>query len=245
MFVQPYTSYHNRPMLYQRFNSSEIDTYAPGQVEEYVAAAEAHYTYRLPYHNWDHAVSVMEGVDTIADKLDAKGVKIARGTLKIAAAWHDAGYHQNHAALDFSTKEDYSAALLDTYLEDKPVTHIQKQLMRSAIVATWHLHPEHRTPPEMILHRADTANIGGPADRFVENNVLLWREARTKGHPVPWSDNLRATDRFVRLLAAEHDHESLLQNIDPEDTTVDVNDQPFAATAKRNLDILYGMSEPR
>lgn len=231
-------------MRYQRFKSPDIPNLEEDQVEEYIDAARKHYSEYYQYHNWDHATATIRGVDRIADKLSEYNVSIARNALRIAAAWHDAGYHENHAALDFLTKEDYSAALLDRYMEDKPVDGLFKNLMHSAIVGTWHLHPEHRTPPQVILHRADTANIGGPADEFINNNLLLFREAQFRGLFTSWDQHVRQTDRFVRLLVAEHEHESLLQNMYAEDTTVDVYDERFRDAAIRNLEALYEISEP-
>lgn len=245
MFAVAEGVYDTTSMKYQRFSAPHVDTFQPDQVEEYIAAAQGHYTDAYRYHNWSHAVSVMEGVDTIADKLEAQGIKIARNTLRIAAAWHDAGYHRNHAALDFSTKEEYSAALLGDYLQDKPVTNLQRNLMQTAIIATWHHHAELRTPPQIILHRADIANIGGPTDAFIENNILLLQEARHKGVYPSWRQHLAQTDSFVRLLVAEHDYESLLQDVQPNDPTVDVYDEPFGVAALRNLDALHGIDEPK
>lgn len=231
-------------MRYQRFESPDIDTLSEDHVEELVAAARKHYTDRLPYHNWHHATATIAGVDRIAEKLSYHNVSIARNALRIAAAWHDAGYHENHAAKGFTTKEDYSAALLEEHLTSEPVNPLFREIMHTAIVATWHLHPEQRTPPQMILHRADTANIGGPTDEFIENNKLLFREAQLRGYLLSWSQHVAQTDHFVKLLAAEHDHESLLQNIEAEDPTVDVHDMPFRDAALRNLDALHGINEP-
>lgn len=240
-----YIWWYDESMKYQRFNiPPEVDVYQPGQVEEYAAAAELEYTDTLPYHNWNHAQAVIAGVEIIADKLSAQNVKIARNTLKIAAAWHDAGYHRNHAELGFNTKEEYSAALLMDYLEDKPVTDIQKQLMRTAIIATWHLHPQQRTPNELILHRADIANIGGPTDVFIENNLLLWQESKVQGHRYSWDQHIGQSSAFVQLVIAEHAHESVLQNLDRDDTTIDVNREPFEQAALENLIALNKTETP-
>jgi hypothetical protein len=231
-------------MNYQRFQSPDIGTLDEEQVEELISAARKYYTDRLPYHNWDHAVATIDGVDKIADKLVGYNVTIAHNALRIAAAWHDAGYHENHSTKGFVTKEDYSAALLDEHLRHEPVEPLFRKLMHTAIVSTWHLHPELRTPPQMILHRADTANIGGSTDEFIGNNILLFREAQVRGHSTTWSQHVAQSDQFIKLLVAEHDHESLLQNVEAEDSTVDVYDIPFREAAFRNLEALYGIDEP-
>jgi hypothetical protein len=231
-------------MHYQRFHSPDIENLSQSRVEEIISAAKVHYTDRLPYHNWSHARATIDGVDTIAEKLLPYDITLAHNALRIAAAWHDAGYHENHSARGFTTKEDYSAALLDEHLGSEPIKPLFKKLMHSAITATWHLHPELRTPPQMVLHRADTANIGGPTDEFIHNNILLFQEAKIQGRTITWAQHVASTEQFVKLLAAEHDHESLVQYVDPEDSTIDVHNMPFRDAAFRNLDVLNGMPEP-
>lgn len=232
-------------MTYERFHFPDIETLDHQQVEDIIHAAQPYYPKYYAYHNWDHAVTTIHGIEVIADKLSNRGTKIARNALRIAAAWHDAGYAENHVVKGFATKEEYSAALLDEYLRDSSVEQLSRQVMNSAIKATWPIHPEYRTPHEIILHRADTANIGGPSEGFIDANVRLFHEARQRGHDVPWSQHVAMTDRFVRVAAAEHDHESLLQNVPIDDTTVDVYNVPFGNQALSNLELLHDFPEPR
>ncbi|HEY8885960.1 MAG TPA: hypothetical protein VIM31_00455 [Candidatus Microsaccharimonas sp.] len=218
------------------------DTFSPDQVEEYIAAAEQHYDSFLNYHNWEHAQDVMRGVDVIADKLEAQGVLIGRNALKIAAAWHDAGFHENTPE-EFHSKEEYSAYLLDTFLEDKHVPEaVRVVLMYNPIVATFHKHPAHRNPAELVLHRADTANIGGPVEGFLEANAKIWHEGG--GHGTQgWLQHVNQTARFVEFTAIEHDYESLMRNVELTDTSVDVNDELFSFAAARNSAALREITE--
>lgn len=227
-------------MAYGRFGveSSHI-TLTPEQVLEYSSAAFKHYTPDYDYHNWDHALSVAGGTEAITTKLESKGVVTARGAMAIAATWHDAGYHEDHTSKGFTTKEEYSAALLEEYLSNKPVSDLEKSIMLQSIIATWANYPDHRSPHQLILHRADIANIGGPTDEFIENSIKLWRESQhISGKKIPWQKYVDGASHFIELTYTEHDDESLHNFIDPEDTTLDVNDTPFAMQALVNIKAL-------
>jgi len=227
-------------MAYGRFDvPKDFITLTPDQVAEYSADAQKHYRSDYPYHNWNHALDVASGTEIISDKLRTHGLTIASGALAVAAAWHDAGYHEDHTAKGFETKEQYSAYLLDEYLEGKSVSDTERLLMRNAIIATWAKHPELRTPYELIMHRADIANIGGPSDEFILNSIHLWEEYRMTGDAsLSWEEYVKGAGGFIMFTATEHDHESLKHFIDPADNTVDVNDLPFSTTALSNLEIL-------
>jgi len=227
-------------MAFGRFEVFKRDlTLTPDQVLEYSAQAQKQYRPDFDYHNWDHALAVTYGTEVIATKLEARGLVIAKGALAVAAAWHDAGYHEDHLAKGFKTKELYSAALLDDFLEDKPVGELEKAIMRSAIIATWAGHTDLRTPYELILHRSDIANIGGPTDEFIENSLKLRKETELiTGKPLNWQKYVDGAAGFITATVNEHDHESIKHLIDIKDTTIDVHDTPFGEQALKNLKAL-------
>jgi len=227
-------------MAFGRFEVFKRDlTLTPDQVLEYSAQAQKQYRPDFDYHNWDHALAVTYGTEVIATKLEARGLVIAKGALAVAAAWHDAGYHEDHLAKGFKTKELYSAALLDDFLEDKPVGELEKAIMRSAIIATWAGHTDLRTPYELILHRSDIANIGGPTDEFIENSLKLRKETELiTGKPLNWQKYVDGAAGFITATVNEHHHESIKHLIDIKDTTIDVHDTPFGEQALKNLKAL-------
>jgi len=230
-----------------RFNfPHEFVSITAEQAEEYVDAASQRYTSSLPYHNWDHARDVIRGTETITQKLSENGVISAAGALAVAAAWHDAGYQENHITKGFLTKEDYSSFLLESFLEGKPVGKYEKDVMLRAIKETWIGHKELRTPTPLILHRADIANIGGPTEAFIENTKKLWAEEKfTSGDGnASWDQFIKKADYFVRFTSAEHDYESLSHGLDAHRTTLDVNDTPFGQAVDLNLEALRSL-EPQ
>jgi hypothetical protein len=227
-------------MAYGRFDvERKLIKLTPDQVIEYSSAAAKHYTTDYAYHNWNHALSVASGTEIIAGKLEAKGLVIAKGALAVAAAWHDAGYHEDHTSKGFATKEAYSAASLEEYLSGKTVGEWERSMMLQSITATWAHYPDPRTPYELIMHRADIANIGGPTDEFIDNSLNLWRETQyISGKKISWQKYVDSASNFIQLTYTEHDTESLENFLDPEDTTVDVNDVPFKEQALKNIEAL-------
>lgn len=176
---------------------------SPEQSQEFIQAAEPHYTYDLAYHNWDHAQAVMRDVSDLIDRAGRRGIVLSKQALIVAAAWHDAGFHEDHIALGFPTKEHYSAFLLDEYLKDKDVSDQEKQFMRDAILGTIHNSPR-ETLDTLALHRADVANIGGEYNGFLVINKAIWKENQyLRGETIPFHEHAQSTRAFVRSIIDE------------------------------------------
>lgn len=173
------------------------------KIEEFSLAAQHYYSDRLPYHNWSHAVAVMEEVDKLSERLSRRTRRLARGALHIAAAWHDAGFHEDHTKLGFETKEHYSAALAEHYLKAQGADDSTRKVVRVAILGTIHS-AERPSINAVILHRADVANIGDTYKNFLAANIKLWHEhSLLNGTPVSWADHQRSSARFVEFSAQE------------------------------------------
>lgn len=226
-------------MIYHRFDTPKLSlSLTDAQTESYVAEAKKFYTPDYEYHNFDiHAQEVIDGVKTITSKLGRQGIVTPTNALIVAAAWHDAGYHEDHKALGFETKEAYSAYLLDQFLKEEQVSEYERLVMLSAINATTHNY-QGRSAYDLILHRADTANIGGPAEKFIEKNILIFKELQHTHGPTPWDTHVRQSHGFIQSLVAEHGRESTDHAVEPSDTTIDVHDTPFALAALSNLRVL-------
>lgn len=240
------TTIINTYSMYARFQAPvDYTEFEIDQIEEYSAAAERHYSPDHPYHNYEtHAVPVAEGVRTIAAKLAMQGIIIPTGALVIAAHWHDAEHHQDHRAKGYMTKEEYSAHMVEMYLEDKPVTKAQGIIIQDSILATEHNFWRHRYPYETILHRADIENIGGPTIFFLQNVALLYKEALIHDATLSWDEYVTGAVEFLQTVIDEHDEESRWHNLNREDTTVDVHDTPFRAAAESNIAALLQMEDP-
>lgn len=179
----------------------------PNKIDEYSLAARDYYSDRLPYHNWSHAAAVMEKVDELSERVGRRTRRLARGALHVAAAWHDAGFHEDHTRKGYETKEHYSAALAERYLKAQKVDEACRKIVRVAILGT--IHGVERTNINaLILHRADVANIGDTYENFLEANVKLWHEhGIMNGVPVSWTDHQQSSVRFVDFSAHEAEQE--------------------------------------
>lgn len=232
--------------MYARFQAPvDYTEFETDQIEEYSAAAERYYSPDHPYHNYKtHAKPVAEGVRTIAAKLAMQDITIPTGALVIAAHWHDAMHHDDHRAKGYMSKEEYSAHMVEMYLEDKLVTKAQGIIIQDSIFATAHNFWRPRYPYETILNRADLENIGGPKIFFLQNVALLYKEALLHDKSLSWDEYVTGAVEFLRTVIDEHDEESRWHNLDLRDTTVDVNDSPFRAAAEGNIDALLQMEDP-
>ncbi len=175
------------------------------EVKSLVRAAEQHYSYELPYHNWDHAQTVMEEVEKVAERAEMRGVLLSRQALQVAAAWHDAGYHEDHTLHNASIKEDYSIQLFNDHLasEQYDLSPNDAMTVKAAIRGTIHQWP-YRKKHGLALHLADVANLGGPYEAFVANTKLLYQEATLLNNtPLTWSQYAHGVPSFARSIAHE------------------------------------------
>jgi hypothetical protein len=139
--------------------------------------AQEFYTDELAYHNWYHALDVAAAVVDLAARCEARGMRLNVGMLAVAAAWHDAGFQEDHKRWGYDTKEQYSAALLHDFLSRKKVEPIFVSHAQAAILGTTHKH-ERLTSDTLALHRADIANFGYNYDLFGRHTLNLLQEAR-------------------------------------------------------------------
>lgn len=172
----------------------------PKQVEELIQAAKPHYSRNLSYHNWHHVEVVMNSVTELIEKASRHGISLKKDVLLVAAAWHDAGFSEDHRKRGFPTKEHYSASLLEKYLEDKQVSKEDKDLMLAAILGTIHNAPRENLDI-LVLHRADISNIGESYSIFLKNNVSLWKEfEQLNSVAIPWDEYIQASVAYIEEL---------------------------------------------
>lgn len=139
--------------------------------------AQRHYSDEMSYHNWDHAEESVIDVVELGKRCERRGIELNIGQLVTAAAWHDAGFHRNHIAFGYTTKEEYSADLAGDFLKSQKAEMSFMTTIQDIILGTKHnvgrpgLHA-------LVMHRADVANIGKPYDIFATKCLLLLSEKR-------------------------------------------------------------------
>ena len=144
----------------------------------------------------------MQQVDILSKRVQLRQLNVARGALHIAAAWHDAGFHRDHAELGFEAKEHYSVSLAEAYLAKHSVDKRTRGIVKVAILGT--IHGSQR--PDLnavVLHRADIANIGGNYPGFLSSNIKLWHEARIFNPELSWDDWRESSISFAAFAARE------------------------------------------
>lgn len=139
--------------------------------------AAGYYSQELPYHNFNHAVSAAQEGRRLAKLCRAEGLSPNEQVINLALLFHDAGYHEDHAALGFESKEAYSADIARRELTRMGVESSMVGMVCHAILGTRIPHGHLcRSLEDLIVRRADVVNIGGPFQPFFANTILLWHE---------------------------------------------------------------------
>ncbi len=149
--------------------------------------AKPHYSDILPYHNWDHAVDVMQSAGSIALRSTSLELKEKAPLLIVAAAWHDADYHLPN---DGFTKEERSARLVLDSLPE--LTLEDRELIASGIIDTTVAKTTKDTAFGEALHTADLGYFAADYQHFMQRLSLMREEW---GSP-SWEETITRTVSF-------------------------------------------------
>jgi predicted metal-dependent HD superfamily phosphohydrolase len=169
------------------------------QAAIYCSRAQAFYTQRgeqgaLPYHHWGHALDVCKNAKELAGK--AIEGTVDASLLEVAAAWHDAAYHEPLAG--YSSKEERSAALVEQYLVELTSAQLQR-VQRAIIDTTVSLYPK-SGPEGIALHFADIGYLASlEYSSFYERLAAMRAEW---GGP-SWQETVKRTETFAQQVMAE------------------------------------------
>ena len=192
-------------------------------------AAQRHYT-DLPYHNFDHAKDTLWEAMRLADLCEQHGESVNRKALIVAALFHDAGFHDDHKAKGFESKEKYSAAIMADAVSGRfglsvsdGVTAIEAILATEAGVK-----PE--TLEQKILVRADLANVFADTRTFLASTIKLYTESQ-RDNRLPLAPG--GQSKFIKESGA------ILRKYFSNDLWLgDWDDQTWLDQAKSNLSVL-------
>ncbi|MGE0387824.1 MAG: hypothetical protein AB7Q97_24115 [Gammaproteobacteria bacterium] len=135
-------------------------------------AARPLYRADLPYHNFDHALETIRNGREIIERCRAEGIRIDEQVVYYGLLFHDAGYHEDHLARGFPTKEALSAHLAATALAARGVPQRTIGKVERAILATY-LYGTFKTPEEKAVRAADLAGLAYDFPRFRNNSENL------------------------------------------------------------------------
>ena len=83
------------------------------------AKAKALYSDELPYHNFSHILDTLNSAGIILTRCVRENIRIDARAVYFALLFHDAGYHEDHAAKGYKNKELYSVKLAQEILRER------------------------------------------------------------------------------------------------------------------------------
>ena len=170
--------------------------------QDFGLPAQAHYSDTMPYHNWEHARNVAGNFVELAHHCAGRDILLDPLKGAIAGAWHDAGFHEDHTALGFETKEHYSAQLASDHLRTAGVDEVYIDEVRVQILGT--IHGAKRESLDVLaLHRADIAGIGKEYRGFARNNYALLCEARQAKPDLSFEEWMGKQNGFIDFIIEE------------------------------------------
>ena len=194
-------------------------------VEEEAAAL---YDAALPYHNFQHALSVAEEGRRIVSRCRAEGIAIDANVVHYACLLHDAGYREDHTARGFESKEAYSADLADDVLERCGVDRRTAAAVHEAILST-HCDAHCGTGEARAVRAADLSGLAAEFASFRDDALKLKCEHELMtGEDVSWD---RWREEACRRIAS-----FLRERVDLTPGDVDAGgDSVLAVRARANM----------
>ena len=133
------------------------------------------YDAKMPYHNFGHAITVTRFSEGIIDKCRREGVSLDEKVVYYALIFHDAGYHEDHIALGFESKEAYSADLAQHALRDYGVDEETIKKVESAILCT-HVNASCSSNEDIAVRASDLSGLTADYEVFKLNAIRLKEE---------------------------------------------------------------------
>lgn len=164
--------------------------------EQFSVRAKVHYPNVLPYHNWDHALDMMDIVARLADRSINPEISGKRNLLVVTAAWHDADYAAENLG-EFSSKEERSAYLAVKSLPELSAEDAE-MLFGGIIDTTVSKTPKSNLFGE-VTHAADIGYFAASPARFMSRLALMREEW---GSP-SWESTVERTISFGRTAIEE------------------------------------------
>ena len=165
--------------------------------------ASTMYEPKMPYHNFGHAITVTRFSERIIEKCQDEGVPIDEKVVYYALLFHDAGYHEDHVALGYETKEAYSADLSEKALREHGVDDGTIEKVKAAILST-HMDAKCYSNEDKAVRMSDISNLGADYQEFKLNTVRLMEEhALMKSVSVNWEDWKNSARDTLQLVLRE------------------------------------------
>jgi predicted metal-dependent HD superfamily phosphohydrolase len=156
------------------------------------------YNPALPYHNFQHALSTLGAAEIMLGRCVAEGIRVDPQIVYLALLFHDAGYHEDHRALGFASKEAYSAELAQRGLARRRATSRVIGKVVSAVMSTMR-DATFVTAEQKVVRAADLSGLAADYDIFLGNTRRLWDEYEMlRGSRPDWPAWVCSTTEVVR-----------------------------------------------
>jgi hypothetical protein len=192
------------------------------------ARAATLYSPRLPYHNFEHIEETLAAAVVITGRCAAENIRINNEVVYYALLFHDAGYHEDHRALGFDTKEAYSATLAEKVLVEFAIVEPQIRKTVGAIRAT-ERDASFISVEQKAVRAADLSGMAAPYEEFLLKSLKLKREFEIiYGNSLEWrawqetsrevlsfylSQEIRLTSYFHNEFGESGFHSALRENL--------------------------------
>jgi predicted metal-dependent HD superfamily phosphohydrolase len=161
------------------------------------------YDSKMPYHNFGHAITVTRYSEGLIDKCRREGVPIDEKAVYYALIFHDAGYHEDHEAKGFETKEAYSADLARNALRDYGVDKQTIRKVEAAILCT-HVDARCSSNEDKAVRASDLSGLTAEYEIFKLNAIRLKDEHELmNSETVPWEKWKQGVKRNLDLFLRE------------------------------------------
>ena len=161
------------------------------------------YDAKMPYHNFGHAITVTRHAEKIIEKCREEGVPLDDKVVYYALIFHDAGYHEDHRAKGFDTKEAYSADLAARALREYGVGGETIDRVKTAILCT-HVDARCNSNEDKAVRASDLSGLAAEYSVFKRNAVHLKEEHELlTGETVDWDEWKRSVWANLELFLRE------------------------------------------
>jgi predicted metal-dependent HD superfamily phosphohydrolase len=157
------------------------------------------YSAELPYHNFEHALQAVKDAEQIVAHCREEGIRIDEQVVYYAILFHDAGFHDDHSALGFSCKEEYSAHLAERLLPAHGVHGVMLKKVRDAIMAT-HRDGKFVSAEQKAVRAADLRGLAADYPAFLANAERLRAESELlTGREISWPEWVSEVTKTIRF----------------------------------------------
>jgi hypothetical protein len=138
-------------------------------------AACKFYSDKLAFHNFTHVEETIGFAEEIINFYGDRNPPIDCEIVYCALLFHDAGYIEDHTALQFENKESYAASIAKTMLPQYKIPNSRIEKICSAILSTEKYAYCH-TWEESIVRGADITPMAAPYPDFLRMSVKIKQE---------------------------------------------------------------------